>query len=70
MAKPIFVIKCPKDLPSDKATEMTTKMEKKLPDWHVVVALVTTDDVEFQAFNADKLPDVDIIALKKELLAK
>lgn len=70
MAKPIFLIKCPSDVSPEHADQMMRKMQKKLADWHVLVARISTGEFEFVAFNADKLPDIDIEALKKELLPK
>ena len=49
--KPIFTIKVPMSDDSTTLEAMTTDLEKKLYDYHVIVVADDVEEITFQCFN-------------------
>lgn len=71
MRKPIFVVKLPLDATEESMDKHYAILEKKLgAEYHVLVARVDVDDVEFQQFDESNIKPADLESLKKELRLK
>mgnify|MGYP001558131749 CR=1 FL=1 len=65
MAKPIFIIRHPERLSMNEHSSLQSLGEEKLPDYHVIVVSSDVKELQFECYNADKLPDADIEKLKE-----
>lgn len=69
MAKPIFLIRLPRNVDKDNMTEIQKRLDAKLYDWHVLMVQdVGVEIVEFTSFKDDEAQDINIEELKEMLL--
>jgi hypothetical protein len=68
MAKPIFLIQLNNNIRQDDLVRTREAIEKKLTDWHVLVAATAVEEPTFTVFSDKQADDIEIENLKQMLL--
>lgn len=64
-AKPIFLAELPIHDSIEYQIEIRQSLEKKMPDYHVLIAFTNTDEIKCSAFYAKDLIETDFEEFKK-----
>ena len=68
MAKPILIVKCPMNFPSEELLKAADHLFKSLDsEYHVLTVIVKVVDYEFHVLNAENLDPIDQEDLMKRL---
>lgn len=72
MAKPIFIVRVPKEHADNKDPREIHKLISTAfnDEYHVFTVLGTYEDINFEVFNSDKVDPIELEKLKEILNAK
>lgn len=65
MAKPIFIIELPHTASVNLENEVQETVQDKMPDYHVFCVRSFNEQLSFQCFNPETMPDIDIEQLRE-----